>query len=186
MKKLVVISAPSGAGKTTLCQRLLSEFPQLCLSISSTTRAPRGQEVNGREYHFLTAEQFKAQIDAGRFAEWAEVFGRYYGTSKDTLEAVFAQNRAVLLDIDILGAEQLRRAYPDEILRVFIAPPAFEVLGQRLRARGTETEEKIQERLARARRELDASAQFDHVIVNDDLERAYGELRAIVAPAVGG
>ena len=133
--QLIVISAPSGAGKTTLCQKLLKDFPELVLSISSTTRAPRGSEQNGKEYLFLTPEEFKAQIAASRFAEWAQVHGNYYGTSKDVIERAFDSGKSVLLDIDVQGAESLRQAYPDQCHSIFIAPPSLMVLESRLRAR---------------------------------------------------
>ena len=119
-----MISAPSGAGKTTLCARLLRDFPnELVLSISSTTRAPRGQEKHGEHYFFIKQDEFKRGIDAGMFAEWALVHGNYYGTSKKVIEDAFSQNKAVLLDIDVQGAESLKKAYPKEAVRIFISPP---------------------------------------------------------------
>jgi guanylate kinase len=184
--KLIVISAPSGAGKTTLCQKLLADFPQLVLSISSTTRAPRGQEKHGVEYFFLTSEEFEKQIQAGRFAEWAKVHGNYYGTSKDVIEKASAEGKSVLLDIDVQGAASLRKAYPGQICCIFIAPPSLEELEQRLRSRGTDTEETIQKRLKNAQKEMSESKSFHHVIVNQDLQRAYSELRAIVARELSG
>jgi guanylate kinase len=187
MSILVVISAPSGAGKTTLCQRLLKDLNQkLMLSISSTTRAPRGQEKDGVEYHFLKQEDFKRGIDAGEFAEWALVHGNYYGTAKSTIENAFKQGKAVLLDIDVQGADSLKKAFPDRTLRIFIAPPTMEALENRLCARGTDTEETIQRRLKNAREELARMNEFDHVIVNDDIDHAYAELHALVSEALHG
>jgi guanylate kinase len=177
LRKLIILSAPSGGGKTTLCARLLHDFPELTLSVSSTTRPPRGQERNGREYHFLSREEFESQIQAGRFAEWALVHGNYYGTSRDVIEQAFASAKAVLLDIDVQGAESLRKAYPAEAYTIFISPPDLETLEERLRARGTDREETIQKRLANARQEMLAAPRFHQIIVNDDLERAYAELR---------
>lgn len=181
MRKLIVLSAPSGAGKTTLCQRLLQDFPELVLSISSTTRAPRGQEQEGKEYFFLSRAQFEAGIQSGRFAEWALVHGHYYGTSKDTIERTFAQNRPVLLDIDVQGAASLRSAFPQECFTIFISPPSLEILEARLRARGTDSEETIQKRLRNARKEMEELPQFDAVVINDSLDRASTELKSLVA-----
>jgi guanylate kinase len=185
--RLLVVSAPSGAGKTTLCARLLQEFAgQLELSISSTTRAPRGEERHGREYFFLTRPEFHDGIAAGRFAEWAEVHGNFYGTSRATIDGILARGRSVLLDIDVQGAELLRGAYPGRCICVFIAPPDLHVLEGRLRARATDSEESIRRRMENAAREMQAAAHFDHVIVNDDLEAAYARLRAVVAQALAG
>jgi guanylate kinase len=176
MGKLLIISAPSGAGKTTLCQRLLQDFPELVLSISSTTRAPRGQEKHGREYFFLTKEDFEKAIQAGRFAEWALVHGNYYGTSKDVIDSAFAQGKSVLLDIDVQGAASLKASYPKESHLIFIAPPDLEILEQRLRSRGTDSEETIRKRLKNAREEMARISEFDRMIINDHLEKAYREL----------
>ncbi len=184
--RLIVISAPSGAGKTTLCQRLLRDFEELELSISSTTRAPRGQEQHGKEYFFLSQDDFKAQIAAEAFAEWALVHGNYYGTSKATINGAFKRGKSVLLDIDVQGAESLKKSFPKEAVLIFISPPSLEVLEQRLRARGTDKEESIQRRMKNARDEMARIPAFKHVIVNDSLERAYGELKRIVEEALRG
>lgn len=183
--RLLVISAPSGAGKTTLCARLLKEFGQLTLSVSSTTRAPRGQERDGVEYHFLSVDRFQEMIKRGAFAEWALVHGNYYGTSIEVIRNCFAKGQSVLLDIDVQGAEQLRKAFPTECKTVFIAPPSEQILEQRLRARGTDSEESIQKRMKNAREELAESPKFDVVIINDNLERAYSDLRAQVIATIG-
>ena len=180
LKRLIVISAPSGAGKTTLCSRLLRDFPVLKLSISSTTRAPRGSEQDGREYFFLSREEFERQIEADRFAEYARVHDNYYGTSKDTIDRAFAEGKSVLLDIDVQGAESLRHAYPGQTFSVFIAPPDLETLEARLRARGTENEETIRKRMRNADDEMKAARHFDATVVNRDLEQAYTELREII------
>ena len=186
MTRLIVISAPSGAGKTTLCQRLLQEFPELVLSVSSTTRAPRGQEKDGREYYFLSPEAFQTQIAANRFAEWALVHGNYYGTSKSVVEKAFADGKSLLLDIDVQGAESIRKVYPKESDLIFIVPPSIEELERRLRDRKTDSEASIQKRLANARGELAKKAVFDRVIVNDELDHAYGELTAFVRSRLKG
>lgn len=184
--RLVVISAPSGTGKTTLCARLLKDFPELHLSVSTTTRAPRGQEKNGIEYFFVTREDFQKKIESGRFAEWAEVHSNFYGTSKDYIEHAFVRGESLLLDIDVQGADLLKRSYPRETLRVFISPPSMEELERRLRARGTETEESIQERLRATKTEMEAVEHFDYVIINDDFEKAYFQLAGIVSHSIRG
>jgi guanylate kinase len=175
--RLIVISAPSGAGKTTLCQKLLSDFPSIVLSISSTSRAPRGTEKNGVEYFFLSREGFEKKIKDGQFAEWALVHGNYYGTSKEVIQNTLTSGRSVLLDIDVQGAEQLYKSFPEETYRIFISPPNIQELEFRLRARKTETEENIRKRLQNAELEIAESEKFDKVIVNDSLERAYQELK---------
>ena len=178
---LIIISAPSGGGKTTLCQRLLQDFPnQVRLSISSTTRAPRGQEKHGKEYFFMNEKDFKMKIDQNGFAEWAVVHGHYYGTSKATIKTSFDLGHSVLLDVDVQGANSLRESFPNRHVSVFIAPPNIDALANRLRSRGTESEEKIQQRIRNAKDEMKHLNTFDHVIVNDDLDHAYGELKAIV------
>lgn len=186
MTKLIVISAPSGAGKTTLCHKLLKEFPDITLSISSTTRGPRGGEKNGVDYFFITKDKFQDMITSNRFAEWAIVHENYYGTSKDVIETALKQNKSVLLDIDVQGAESLRKVYPDICHTFFIAPPSIQELETRLRQRGTDTEETIQKRVQNARKELEKSSTFDHVIVNDSLDRAYKELSDNVRKVFNG
>lgn len=178
--RLVVLSAPSGAGKTTLCSRLLSDFPMLKLSISTTTRAPRGNEKNGVHYHFVDSPIFEQEIRDGFFAEWAKVHGNYYGTSRKTLEEFFNSGFSVLLDIDVQGAANLKKSYGSRCTTIFIAPPSLEVLESRLRARGTDSEESIQRRMQNASREIDRSSEFDHHLVNDDLDTTYCKLKALI------
>lgn len=180
MNKLFVISAPSGGGKTTLCSRLLQDFPKLVLSISSTTRNPRGKERDGTDYHFISHEEFQKAVTENRFAEWAIVHGNYYGTSKKTIDDTLRSGKSVLLDIDVQGAESLRKVYPDRCVTIFIVPPDLKALETRLRSRGTDNDDTIQKRLKNAQKELNESSHFDHVIVNDDLERAYRELKKII------
>lgn len=176
---MVVLVGPSGTGKSTLAGRLLAEFTDLELSISHTTRAPRGAERDGREYHFVDRERFEDMIARDAFLEWARVHDNYYGTSRENLEVARARSRGILFDIDYQGARQLR-ARAGRTLGVFVLPPTMAELERRLRARGTESEEKIRLRLANARRELESYPMFDHLVVNDDLERAFRDLRAIV------
>lgn len=180
---VIVISAPSGAGKSTLCGELLKKHSsRLALSISSTSRAPRGTEVHGKEYFFLTKDEFQGKIKSGVFAEWAEVHGNFYGTSRETLDSFWKQKKHVLLDIDVQGAESLRKAFPQHSYTVFIAPPSLEVLEQRLRGRGTETEASIQKRMLNSREEMNQLEKFDFSVVNDDFNRTYQQLeKAVIA-----
>lgn len=174
----LVLSAPSGAGKSTLVARLRAEFPGFAYSISCTTRAPRAGEEDGVQYHFLTREDFLAKREAGFFAEWAEVHGNFYGTPKGPVEAELARGRDMLFDIDVQGALQLKKVFP-QALYVFILPPSREVLERRLRGRGTDSEESIAKRMGNALGELRQAAHFDYHIVNDDIEEAADELRAV-------
>ncbi|MEF2145210.1 MAG: guanylate kinase [Desulfovibrionaceae bacterium] len=175
---VLVICAPSGTGKSTLVQRLLDEFPRFTFSVSCTTRAPRGQEQDGVEYNFIDRETFLDMKDRGEFAEWAEVHGNYYGTPLKPVQALLNQGKDVLFDIDVQGAMQLKTSFPDG-LYVFLLPPSRQELEKRLRGRGTDAEEAIQKRLGNAVRELEAARGFDYWIINDDLETAYDNLRAV-------
>jgi len=180
--KLLVLTAPSGAGKTTLARRMMAAVPGLAFSVSATTREPRAGESDGRDYHFLSPEAFRAHLAAGNFLEHEEVYpGRFYGTLRPAIEALAARPdvRAVVLDIDVKGAANVKRIYGERARTVFVAPPSLEVLAARLRARGTESEDKIAVRLARAGMEMAAAPTFDHVVVNDDLDRATADLVAL-------
>jgi guanylate kinase len=172
---IIVISGPSGSGKTTLVQRALAADPELVRSVSATTRSPRPGEVNGRNYWFLAREEFERRIAAGGFAEWAESFGNLYGTPAGPMRDALAAGRVLLLEIDVQGARQIRKAFPGAVF-IFIKTPTFEVLAERLRARQTETPEQFEIRLARARQELAAADEYDHVVVNDRLDDAAGML----------
>jgi len=174
----LVISAPSGAGKSTLVERLRAEFPDFAYSVSCTTRAPRGGEKDGADYHFLTREEFAARREAGYFAEWAEVHGNLYGTPKAPVQEHLASGRDVLFDIDVQGALQVKRVFPQGLF-VFILPPSRLELERRLRGRGTDSEETIARRLDNALGELRQAGQFDFLIVNNDLDKAADELRAV-------
>ena len=177
---LVIISSPSGAGKTTLCNRLRKEFPLLSFSVSHTTRKPRVGEQDGREYHFVDVDTFKGMVASRAFAEWAEVHGNFYGTSLREIE-IARENKAggVLFDIDYQGARQIRAKVP-EAIAIFILPPSIEELERRLRSRASDDEATVQRRLAKAKLEVENYGLFDYLVVNDDLERAYDRLRAVV------
>jgi len=176
---LFVISAPSGAGKSTLVDALLAQDPQLRLSISFTTRAPRPGEADGREYHFVDMQTFEATLERGEFLESAEVHGNRYGTSQKWIDAMRAQQYDILLEIDWQGALQVRRLYP-ETVTVFILPPSMAELERRLRNRGKDSEQVIQRRLANATEEIGHAAEFDYVIINNQFGEARQDLAAVV------
>jgi guanylate kinase len=179
---LFVVSAPSGGGKTTLCRRLLADYPKIHLSISTTTRPPRGTERNGVEYIFVDRSAFEAQIERGAFVEWAEVHGNLYGTSKEVILEATHHGRDVLFDIDYQGGRSLKTQFPDAVM-ILVVPPSMEVLEARLRGRGTDSPEVVARRLAKAREELSHYHLYDYLIINDDLDRAYELLRTVYRAA---
>jgi len=174
-----IVSAPSGSGKTTLVDRLVREVPALRFSISYTTRPPRGHEQSGREYFFVTRDEFEQMIANRGLLEWADVFGNYYGTSRRFWEETRAAGQDLLLDIDIQGAAQVKEKLP-EAVSVFILPPSRQVLEQRLRRRSQDTEQVIAKRLENARREIHGYVRYDYILINEDLERSAKYLRSIV------
>lgn len=191
---MIVISAPSGAGKSTLCNRLVSEFPKITYSISCTTRNPRGEEKDGVHYFFLSKKEFKERSKNGEFLEYAKVHGNFYGTLEDTVLFAMEDGRHVLLDIDVQGARQIREALarldPRHPLRrgfmdIFITPPSLEELERRLRGRSTDGEHVIKKRLDNANDEMGHAEEYTYQIVNDDLEKAYSDLKAIVLSGMG-
>jgi guanylate kinase len=175
---LLIVSAPSGAGKTTLVKALLQQYPDIVVSVSHTTRSPRAGEQNGVHYHFITREDFAAMVERGEFVEHAEVFGNFYGTSKTQLERSLSEDRDVLLEIDYQGAEQIRARLP-EARSVFILPPSREVLLERLRNRGSDSPAAIATRTAAAVQEMAHHHEFDYLIVNNVFETAVAELIAV-------
>ena len=179
--KLIIVAAPSGAGKTTLCKKLLEELKErLVLSVSCTTRQPRPAEQDGVHYHFITPAEFQSKIDAGDFAEWALVHGNMYGTSKSVIEKTLSQGKSVLLEIDVQGADSLKKNYGDLCYTIFIAPPSMEELQKRLEKRATDSKSTIETRLKNARDEMNRAGDFQKLIINDVFDRAYAELKAEV------
>jgi guanylate kinase len=176
---LVVVSAPSGGGKTSLCEWVITAVPNLAHSVSFTTRPPRPDERDGHDYHFVDEATFRAMVDRGDFAEWAVVHDHLYGTSQALLQRHFAAGQDVILDIDTQGAAILRREHPDAVF-VFVVPPSWAMLEERLRRRQSDAETDVQRRLQRARQEVKHYAQYQYVIVNDVFARAAEELKAII------
>jgi guanylate kinase len=180
--RLFLITGPSGVGKGTLVTALLQRHPQIWLSISATTRAPRTGEVEGQHYFFLDRADFDAKVEAAGLLEWAEFAGNCYGTPRQPVEQQLASGRPVLLEIELEGARQVRQSFPSGF-QIFIQPPSFEELERRIRGRGTDSEEAIQRRLERARVELEAASEFDAVLVNADLDLALSELERLMGLA---
>lgn len=177
---IFVVSAPSGAGKTSLCSELLKATPGLQVSVSYTTRPKRGGETNGIDYHFVSVEKFRQMIDAGAFVEWAQVHDNFYGTSLATLEQASQAGQDILLDIDCQGAAQLREKL-DNGVYVFILPPDFEELARRLAKRNSDTDEVIQKRIANARHEVLEAKHYDYIVINDNFDFALDQLKAILS-----
>lgn len=176
---IFVISAASGTGKTTLVSRLVQQHPNVRVSVSHTTRPPRAGEVNGQHYHFVSEEEFVRLAGEGAFLEHAQVFGNYYGTSYESVQSMCEQGYDVILEIDVQGAAQVRRALP-EAVGIFILPPSLAVLAERLRGRGTDSAEVIERRLGLAAEEIQEALSFDYAVINHDLDQAEAELLAIV------
>jgi guanylate kinase len=176
---LVVVSSPSGAGKTTLCHKLMAEFSRVRFSVSYTTRKPRTGETDGVDYRFVNAEQFGKMADAGEFAEWAEVHGNFYGTPRREVDQALSGGVDVLFDIDWQGGRQLKQQFPDDAVMIWILPPSLAVLEERLRRRATDSPDVIERRLLTAKRELLEYGNYQYLIVNDDISKAYDQLRAV-------
>lgn len=177
--ELYVIAGPSGCGKTSLFRALLERFDHLALSVSDTTRPPRRTETDGEQYCFIGTEAFEQGIVDGRYLEYAQVYGHYYGTSKDRVQALWNQGKDVILEIDIQGAREVAKQHPQSA-SIFILPPSLPVLAQRLRDRGLDDEAVMAKRLSEARSEIEAAAEFDWIVVNDDFDRAFAQLSGIV------
>lgn len=180
-QKVVIFSAPSGSGKSTIIGRLLQRIPNMEFSISATSRKPRAGEQNGREYYFLSHDEFKQRVAAGDFVEWVEVYeGTCYGTLKSEIERIWQKGNIVIFDVDVLGGVSLKQIFGDRALSIFIQPPSVEELEKRLINRGTESEESLRKRIERAEMELQYSSKHDITVINDDLEKAVSETETIV------
>lgn len=176
---LIIISAPSGAGKTTIVKKILEDMPWLKYSVSYTTRKPREGEINGVHYNFVSVEEFKKMIAENKLLEWEEVHGNYYGTSKEFVENCIKQGHVVLLDLDVKGALNVKSKMPDTVL-IFIMPPNIEELKKRLQKRGTENENELEMRLKTAGWEIEKSKHYDYIVVNDDLNKAIRDVECII------
>lgn len=179
-KQLLILSSPSGGGKSTVARHLLKVFPQFKLSVSATTRKKRPGEIDGKDYYFLTKEEFKKAIDNNELVEYEEIFGNYYGTLKSEIEESIKKGKLVLFDIDVKGALSLKELYADATLLLFLTPPSEEILLERLRNRKTETDEQIITRFKRAQMEISYSKEFDIILINDKLEETFKKAEEIV------
>lgn len=181
MEKVIIFSAPSGSGKTTIVHELLKRYPQFEFSISATSRAPRGAEKDGVDYYFLTEEEFLRRIEADAFVEWEAVYaGTHYGTLRSEVDRIWSKGNVIIFDVDVVGGVNLKRIFGDKACSVFIMPPSIEELERRLVGRGTDAAEVIAKRVAKAGQEIERAPEFDHVVVNDDLQRAIADTCAII------
>ncbi len=179
--KLIIVSAPSGAGKTTLVKHLLENLDSVEFSISCATRSPRENEIHGKDYYFISTEDFKQKIENQEFAEFEEVYnGSFYGTLKSEIERIWAKNKAVIFDIDVVGGINLKKIFPENSLSIFIMPPSIDELENRLRTRNTETEDKLQMRIQKAEKELILAPEFDEIIINENLDLSKKEILDLV------
>lgn len=180
-KKIIIITAPSGAGKTSITRFLLSKHRQLAFSISAATRLPRGNEKSGVDYYFMSVDEFRNHIRQNDFMEWEMVYeGKYYGTLKSEMERIWEKKQVPMLDIDVKGAIHVQQQYPHNTLSIFIEPPSVQELKRRLESRGTETAESLQARVNKASYEISFKHHFDHIIVNDNLDRACKEAEKLI------
>ena len=183
----MIFSAPSGSGKTTLLNHVMANIPEMAFSVSATTRPPRGEEVHGREYFFLSMEEFQQRVENGEFLEWEEVYpGRCYGTLLAVVEQMQEEGKHVAFDVDVCGGVNIKEHYGDKALSVFIQAPSVEELRRRLVLRGTDSEEDIEKRVAKAAEEMTYADKFDYVLVNDDLETALKEAEEVVDKFLDG
>jgi len=185
--KMIIFSAPSGAGKTTIVRAMLDFFPGLEFSVSACSRPKRETEIDGRDYYFLGVEGFRRKISEGAFLEWQEVYkDHYYGTLRSEVERIWASGRQVIFDVDVYGGINIKKQYGERALSVFVMPPSLEILEERLRKRSTDDEASLSKRLEKARQEIGKAGEFDIILMNDDLERAIEEAKHIVAGFLNG
>lgn len=181
MGKLIVISAPSGAGKTSIVHQLLKFIPELSFSVSASSRERRGNEVDGKDYYFLGVEGFQKKIKEDAFLEWEQVYeNQYYGTLKSEIKRIWSEGKIVIFDVDVVGGLNIKKQYPKECLSIFIMPPSIEVLAERLIGRGSESDESVKKRLDKAEEETSRSGQFDTIILNDDFKTACEQTKEII------
>jgi len=178
--KLIVISAPSGCGKTTIAKAILDKHPEVLFSVSATTRPIRSDETNGKDYFFLTKQEFESRIKAGDLVEWEEIYGNYYGTLKSEIHKTLDQGHSMIFDVDVKGALSIRRSFPKDSVLIFIKPPSIAILTDRLKNRRTENSKTLKRRLERVPMELDQGIHFDFQVVNDNLDEAIAEVDGIV------
>jgi guanylate kinase len=179
--KLIVISAPSGAGKTSIVHHLLKDIPEISFSVSASSRKRRKNEVHAKDYYFLGIEGFHQKIKEDAFLEWEQVYeNQYYGTLKSEIERIWSDGKTVIFDIDVVGGLNIKKQYPKECLSIFIMPPSLEVLAERLIARGSESDESVKKRLDKAEEEISKNGQFDTIILNDDFEIACEQTKEII------
>lgn len=185
--KTIVFTAPSGAGKTTIVKHLLAKFPdKLAFSISATTRQKRDIETDGKDYYFISAQEFRKKIAVGDFIEWEEVYDdQYYGTLKSEIERIWEQGKIVVFDVDVKGATSIKKYFKENCMAVFVSPPSIEILIDRLKNRGTETPQSLKKRIARVRTEMKYKYKFDEIIVNDELQLAFSEAEKLFADFAG-
>ncbi len=184
--KMIIFTAPSGAGKTTLVRHVLSIYDFLDFSISATTRSKRVNEQEGRDYYYLSVDEFKKKIENGEFAEWEEVYAdQYYGTLKSEIERIWKMGKAIIFDVDVQGAEDLKKIYGNQCLIIFVKPPSFEVLVERLKGRDSETDESFKKRIDKVKKELSYETAFDAIVVNDDLDIAKRESEILLKKFLG-
>lgn len=176
---LIIISAPSGTGKSTLCRKLISDFPNVCYSVSLTTRVPRRGEVQGKDYFFVSKNEFKQKIKRGELAEWALVHGHYYGTPKNFLKKNLVKGKDIILDIDVRGVMKLKKRYPQGVF-IFLAPPSFSELERRIKGRRSNNEATIKKRLTNARWEMGRIGSYDYLVINDRLVDAFTQVKSII------
>ena len=181
MEKVIIFSAPSGSGKTTIVHELLKRYPQFEFSISATSRSPRGAEKDGVDYYFLSEEEFLRRIEADAFVEWEAVYaGTHYGTLRSEVDRIWSKGNVIIFDVDVVGGVNLKRIFGNKACSIFIMPPSIEELERRLVGRGTDAAEVIAKRVAKADQEIERAPEFDHVVVNDDLQKAIAETCAII------
>lgn len=185
--KLIIFSAPSGAGKTTIVRALIEKFPQLEFSISATSRAPRHTELDGRDYYFLSTDEFQRACDEERFVEWEEVYaGTRYGTLKSEMDRIWNKENIIMFDVDVMGGIRLKKIFGDQAISVFVMPPSVEALRERLTGRGTDAPEVIEKRIAKAQYEISFAEEFDYIVINDDLQTAIEEVETLITDFIAG